>query len=605
MQPALGCSWRTLPSLAVPLGAALGAALGAVVPLSRQLAEEETNGPDCVLAARELGKAILREQTWRARTTSAEPRATEPPLPPAIAQGLDDAWAHVEVCVVEGRAGGRLGEMVKQLAAYAVEPSSAQHALIHSAHALGLPPDARALNAALTQMHREARDETEVASVRAELEGLGAVGDEETTQILARDATDLARLRAAELHRLLTRAARMEADDGGASDGGACDGVEGAAAAGEAAEEEAAVAAVAAVAATGEEEEAAAAGRRSAATAAAWRLWQRLLDYGCAEAGSLAVMLRGACDGTEQRSTLMASAVRVGVQPNAIAYTLLISSMQIEAYPRDDIDALVRAAEARGVKRDAAMAAALRRSPWEVSRMRTSKLRDLVQSGGRADRARAHALLARLFERCAADAYQLRVMLSYGTASLEEMRALIARAEGAGLAASASEYNALLSRMQLEGRCSHAQIREVLDEMLERGVAPDERTEKIVHRSIASVSAMRTAELLRLLRRQQAADSYARRAAWTLFSALCERGVVDHYQIDAMRQEAQTARDAVLGGGASLVPDEQRFLANYERALAGYMDPHAEEYEGGHVGGHEPIERGGGSSASGASILSG
>ena len=111
---------------------------------------------------------------------------------------------------------------------------------------------------------------------------------------------------------------------------------------------------------------------------------------------------------------------------------------------------------------------------------------------------------------------------------------------------------------------------------------------------------MRTAELKR---RQQAngdSEKYGseadQRAAWELFSTLCENGVVEWYQVNAMRAAARRYET----GEAPSMPDERRHHANFLVALQRVREQRraemAKELGGG--GGEEvessPQGRGGG-----------
>ena len=219
-----------------------------------------------------------------------------------------------------------------------------------------------------------------------------------------------------------------------------------------------------------------------------------------------------------------------------------------------------------GVEPDAVMQAAIRRSPRDLSTMRTAKLMELLRNGATVGTAQAHSLWRGLLQRSQADSYQLGVMLSHGSSSLAEMQSRLAEAEAAGLVPHRSAFNALLSRMQIDGRDA-AEIEGVLGTM-EGAKLPRDDEQEALTRSIlaidsARLSAMRTAELTRRVRRG-ATDAYARTSAWALFCGLCERGQVDSYQVRAMRRAA----DELARGNCVLSPTARShaYLATYERA---------------------------------------
>jgi len=106
------------------------------------------------------------------------------------------------------------------------------------------------------------------------------------------------------------------------------------------------------------------------------------------------------------------------------------------------------------------------------------------------------------------------------------MRALVSRAEEAGVAPAASTYTLLLSSLSFEGRTEEAEALRL--EMTTRGIQPTEHTAKALARSAEELSKQRTAELGRLLR---AGESHR---AWELFDGLLERGHANEYQLTTM-----------------------------------------------------------------------
>jgi hypothetical protein len=198
-----------------------------------------------------------------------------------------------------------------------------------------------------------------------------------------------------------------------------------------------------------------------------------------------------------------------------------------------------------GVHADGKFREALGRPPAALSTMRTAWLRRRLAEGGADARSIAFSLFDQLLERRVADGYQLSVMLSRGTSSLQEMRALLARAEGVGgLRPSTSAYNALLCRLQLDGQDAR-EFEAILAEMEGLDLAPDEQTARIVHMSEEDQSAMRTAELSRRLMQYGPDDE----AAWGLFGSLVKRGQCDCYQVNTMRSAARHAQATLAASG--------------------------------------------------------
>ena len=153
-------------------------------------------------------------------------------------------------------------------------------------------------------------------------------------------------------------------------------------------------------------------------------------------------------------------------------------------------------------------------------------------------------------------------MLSRGTSSVEEIRALMSEAASAGCTPHVPAYNALLSRMQLEGR-PVADLGAVLEEMRGNGLEADEHTRRILAYNEPTLSAMRTSELRRRLQQSEGGSTRARLAAWQLFAGLVERGQLDTFQLNAMRRLAAQAAWLARTEAAA---DEQRNLDTFRRA---------------------------------------
>ena len=575
---------RHAASLAVPLGAALGMAAGMAVPVRKWMRQPAELPEEAVLAA-DLGRCLHAND----------------------AEAIAAAWERIDKIFAAPRArvlGVDLGEMVKALGRHGF---ASQRLLVDRAVSAGFSPDTRTLNELLTRMQLEAHPISDLHALQMELATLGAVADGETQRVLSRSEEELERMRAALLRSLLRREERIHAD-----------------------------------------------GSRPASS----KLYEAWMKAGAARASHLNLMLRNACVSSEEQrrmitnvTTMASSSSSSGadddgsgggllLMPDVASYTTLIWRLHLEGAPKGVVEGVLEEMKARGIEKDEALMEELHVEEEVLSRRRTGMLMRFVvgnnnhqnnrrrgsdreeeqwseeegdgqqqpprrsrphpndRVGVAKDASRAFDLFDLLLRNKAADQYQLGVMLSKASASADEMRNVLAHAESHGLQPATAAFNALLKRMALEGTAPD-KLAAVLDEMQRRGVMPDGETERIIELPAADLSAMRTAELKR---RQQAngdSEKYGseadQRAAWELFSTLCENGVVEWYQVNAMRAAARRYET----GEAPSMPDERRHHANFLVALQRVREQRraemAKELGGG--GGEEvesPQGRGGG-----------
>eukprot|EP00966_Prymnesium_polylepis_P071685 1664826-Prymnesium_polylepis.1 len=176
----------------------------------------------------------------------------------------------------------------------------------------------------------------------------------------------------------------------------------------------------------------------------------------------------------------------------------------------------------RGIHEDKQLRQTLGRSDDALSRMGTAELRRLHEQG---DAAGAHALFSNLIQAGRADDYKLGVMLRHCSSSGAQ-RALLHRAEWAGLSPSLHACTLLLKQLRVEGREDEA--RGLRDEMEQQGLEPDVRVRDVFDLPEEALSRMRTSALQRLIK------SGDRAKAQALFDGLVARGLDDRYQQSVM-----------------------------------------------------------------------
>ena len=505
----------------------LGAALGAMAGLALPL------GLSRSVASPEVGHAHAVVEARLAGDTDA------------VAQ----AWRHIDEILASPKArvlGLDLGQMAKALSPAG---SETQQALVSRAVAAGLRPDAETLNALLNRLQVEGRPPADALALVEQMRALGAMADADTDELLGRSDASLERVRATVLRTLLRESEEEELSGYGHA---------------------------ARIASTID----------AARSADARRLFESWLALGVARTVHLNLMLRGGFTCSEEHAGLIARAAAAGVAADVRTYTILIYALQLEGRT---VDGALQQMSDAGIRADASLDRDLAVSPSKLSARRTHMLMRWLTRGGAPSRARAWALYNGLLARRAADYYQLGAMMSHGGVPIETMRQMLNDAPEHGIEPTATAYNALLSRLVLEGR-PRTDLAEIIEEMRSRGAEPDRRTLRIVERTADECSAMRTAELSRRL--QSAADPDALRAAWELFSAQCENGAVDGWQVNAMRY---AARRLERGEGVAFArpADEERYLTNFARAAREHR-AHAREVR---LLAHERREAAGGGAA--------
>ena len=227
----------------------------------------------------------------------------------------------------------------------------------------------------------------------------------------------------------------------------------------------------------------------------------------------------------------MTRAERAGVETTAHTYTRLLSHLRVEGR-MEEAGALQREMARRGIEPNEYTDRVLKRTATELSRHRISVLGRLLAAG---ETAKAWELFDGLLERGHADEHALTTMLK-ACPSSQEQRALVSRAEQAGLVPDTFTFNLLLGKLYVEGRTEEAEA--LHRDMVQRGVQPDEYTAKLLGEEPEEVlNKQHTVQLGRLLKAGEKAK------AWELFDGLLERGHADEYHLTTMLKACRSSEE--------------------------------------------------------------
>merc|ERR1719272_1214214 len=255
-------------------------------------------------------------------------------------------------------------------------------------------------------------------------------------------------------------------------------------------------------------------------TSKAWELFNGLLDRGHADEYHLTTMLK-ACLSSEKQRVLVSRAEEAGVTTTLPTYNLLLGRLRVEGRS-EEAEALQREMAQRGIEPNERTTKALSRAAHMHGRNRTVDLLRLLEAG---ETSRAWELFDGLLGRGHANEHHLTVMLKT-CPSIDEQRALVQRAEEAGVATAVSTYTFLLGSARVEGRTEEAEALQQV--MARRGIEPNEYTAKVMSRSSKVLAKQRTSELGRLLKAGETSR------AWDLFHGLLERGRAGEYHLTTM-----------------------------------------------------------------------
>ncbi len=250
----------------------------------------------------------------------------------------------------------------------------------------------------------------------------------------------------------------------------------------------------------------------------AFAILHNRMRRGTANTYHLGVVLK-ACKSSAYMRMLIGRGEQVaGIEPDTSTYNILLNQLRIEG-KADEVDGLVREMEGRGVQPCERTRAVLEMPVEQLEVRRSGELARLVRAG---DAKAARELLECMMACGVANEVHVGVLLK-AQRTVEEVRALIERAEAEGIALGVAPFNLLLSRLILEGR--DGEKGDVLEMMAERGIEADERTRQTLEYSAAALSRMRTAEMMQLL---QSGDNDAVRAS---YDRLLAAGVADSFQL--------------------------------------------------------------------------
>ena len=276
----------------------------------------------------------------------------------------------------------------------------------------------------------------------------------------------------------------------------------------------------------------------------AWEMFEGLLKEGHAGEHHVTTMLKACASSNEQRA-LVSRAEEAGVTTAATTYNFLLDSVRVEGQT-EEVEALQQVMERRGIDPNEQTAKVLAKSNEELSKQRTAKLGRMLKAG---EAQQAWELFEGLLERGHVGEYQLTAMLK-ACPSSNEQRALVNRAEGAGVTTAVPTYTLLLGNLLFEGRSSEADALQL--EMERRGIEPDAITNKVLAKTTEELGKQRTAVLNRLLRSGDTDQ------AWELFNGLLERGHADTYHLTSMLKACATSDEGdalterAAGKGVSL-----------------------------------------------------
>ena len=259
-------------------------------------------------------------------------------------------------------------------------------------------------------------------------------------------------------------------------------------------------------------------------------LVDRLLARGQLDSHQLNALLAHGSSTSEATWALVERAEAAGYRLDVNGFNALLNRLQHEGQP---LEPMLSEMRARRIVPDAETKAVLERPAEELAKMRTMFLLKLLERG---ELSAARQLFNDLLEGGVVTSYHLSLMMAHGGWSSEEMRALIDEAEGLGVVLGPEPFNTLVNRLQHEGR----PVDTVVNEMRSHGLEPNQRTQEVLSRSAVHISRMRTADLKRRLERGELD------AARLLFDGLLEARAADAHQQAAMAASDGRAEEEKL-----------------------------------------------------------
>ena len=214
----------------------------------------------------------------------------------------------------------------------------------------------------------------------------------------------------------------------------------------------------------------------------------KLKVNGKANAIQFTTMLLASDDSGEMRRVIETEMPAAGLKPNVVTFNTLVSQLVFEG----DLAGARRVVEkdmpAAGVEPDDRTLKTLNLSEHELSKMRTSSLRDLLKAG---DVESARALMDKLKDNGKADVMQFTTMLLACEDSGEMRRVIETEMPAVGLKPNVVTFNTLVRKLVFEGDLAGAR-RVVEKEMPAAGVKPNDRTLNTLNKSRRGFAKMQT-----------------------------------------------------------------------------------------------------------------
>ena len=201
---------------------------------------------------------------------------------------------------------------------------------------------------------------------------------------------------------------------------------------------------------------------------------------GKAEARLLENKLLKECKSSdEMRRVIEKEMPAAGLKPNVFTFTTLVQKLMFEGDLAGARRVVEKEMPAAGVEPDNRTLKAISKSDYELSKMRTSSLRRMVEAG---DVESARALMDKLKDNKTANVVHFTVMLRACEGSAEMRRVIETEMPAAGLKPDVVTFTTLVKKLMSEGDLAGAQC-VVEDDMPAAGVEPNDRTLNVLKKS--------------------------------------------------------------------------------------------------------------------------
>ena len=211
----------------------------------------------------------------------------------------------------------------------------------------------------------------------------------------------------------------------------------------------------------------------------AMEFFEGLKASGTADAFHWALMLKQ-CDTSAEQRIMMRQMAHTGVDPDLATYTLLATQLTFEGKCGEARALLETEMPAAEVLPDERMHELFESSEETWSRMRTTRIHDLLKTGKPEAIQQAQAFFKGPKASGAASVYQWNLFQAHRKTSTEQ-RSMIQAMTDAGVKPNAASYNTFSNQLMIEGRFEEA--RTVVElEMLAAGIVPDDYTHAVFER---------------------------------------------------------------------------------------------------------------------------